>query len=89
MKTAHLLVVLLLAGCAAEPILGTSNPNLLRVDGKPEGYPQTYVVKVHGVCIQVTESWREENYGKQKIWLKDVERKSMICPDRSRSGSGA
>lgn len=70
----------LIAACSTSAPLVSTNPELLRIGEKPEGYPKTYLQQIDGHCQQVTESWREREFRGQTIWLKDVSEKTVDCP---------
>ena len=77
-------LALSVVGCAThQKTVISNNPDLLVVGSKPEGYPKTHIEpypNFPGFCIEAKESWREDNYQGQTIWLKDRELKSMQCP---------
>lgn len=69
-----------IVGCATKEKLVSTNPDLLRIGTKPEGYPKNYIEKYSGYCIDVTETWREDHYKGQTIWFKDMHRQTVDCP---------
>ena len=78
------LAALTVVGCAThKETLISNNPDLLVIGQKPEGYPKTHIEPYPGFpdfCLEVKESWREDSYHGQTIWLKNKELKSMQCP---------
>lgn len=82
-RTLVFLAIFTVAGCVSHPsTLVSTNTDLLVVDKKPEGYPRTHMEpypNFPGFCLEVKESWREDRYQGEVIWLKDKELKSMRC----------
>lgn len=78
------LVALSVIGCATkQATLISNNPDNLVIGTKPEGYPKTHIEPYPGVpgfCREVKESWKEDTYQGQAIWLKNKELNSMRCP---------
>lgn len=78
------LAAIAVSGCATHKgTLVSTNPDLLVIGQKPQGYPKTRIEPYPdfpGLCLEVKESWREDSYQGQAIWLKDEELKSMRCP---------
>lgn len=80
------LAVLTVGGCASQiQSVVSTNADLLVVGKQPEGYPRTDIEpypNFPGFCLEVKESWREDRYQGEVIWLKDKELKSTRCSQR-------
>lgn len=78
------LLGLLVAGCTTQQAtLVSNNPNLLVIGTKPEGYPRLRIEPYPGfpgLCFEVKEDWRKDDYQGQTVWLKDSESRSVHCP---------
>ncbi len=76
-----------LMGCASQqPAINLNNADSAVIGAKPEGYPRTYIKRLPdlpGFCIEVTESWREQPYQGETIWLKEKTIKSLNCSGKT------
>lgn len=82
-KILSLVAALNVVGCAAQTHAPVStNTDRLVIGTKPEGYPRTHIEpdqNVAGLCLEVTENWRQEDYKGKTIWLKDDKVKTVNC----------
>ena len=84
MKILMLVVLgLAVAGCSSQPKTIVSQDLDEGVIGaKPEGYPKTMVKALPdqpGFCVEVTESWKEQDRDGQVVWLKQKTVESTSC----------
>jgi hypothetical protein len=75
------MILAALFGCAEKRAIVSTNPDLTRVGEEPAGYPRTFVERVGGACIEVTESWREDHDIGDNVWVKDAARENVPCPE--------
>lgn len=83
-----LLPLAMLSACAvknpAAYNAASNNPELLRLDKKPDGYPKTRVEQREGgYCVRVTEDWVEGDYLGRPMWTKKTTDKGVDCQTSS------
>lgn len=75
-----IITVLSVSACSSNHIVTSTNPDLLFIgEQSPTGYPKTYVERLQGYCVSVTETWRKDSYQGTTIWFKDTTRKTTNC----------